>query len=89
MKPAQSQTVDNFLSKLHGIRDTSNGWEARCPCRNDDENPSLSVAEGKDGRVLVTCHRGEGCSVVEICNAVNMKVTDLYPPQKEERKLGQ
>ena len=87
MKQAQSQTADNFLSKLNGVRDTSNGWEARCPCRNDDENPSLSVAEGKDGRVLVTCHRGEGCSVVEICNAVNMKVTDLYPPQKEERKL--
>lgn len=82
------QHVDKFLSLLNGVRPTSNGWEARCPCRNDDNNPSLSVALGQDDKVLVTCHRGQGCSVVEICDAVNLKVIDLYPPRPEERKLS-
>ena len=82
------QHVDKFLSLLNGVRPTSNGWEARCPCRNDDNNPSLSVALGQDDKVLVTCHRGSGCSVVEICDAVNLKVIDLYPPRPEERKLS-
>ena len=80
--------VDRFLSKLNGVRSSSNGWEARCPCRNDDNNPSLSVALGQDDKVLATCHRGQGCSIVEICQAVGLKVTDLYPPRKEERKLS-
>jgi len=82
------QHADKFLSLLNGVRPTSNGWEARCPCRNDDNNPSLSVALGQDDKVLVTCHRGQGCSVVEICDAVNLKVIDLYPPRPEERKLS-
>ena len=82
------QHVDKFLSRLNGVRPTSNGWEARCPCRNDDNNPSLSVGLGQDEKVLVTCHRGSGCSVVEICDAVNLKVIDLYPPRPEERKLS-
>jgi hypothetical protein len=82
------QHADKFLSLLNGVRPTSNGWEARCPCRNDDNNPSLSVALGQDDKVLVTCHRGSGCSVVEICDAVNLKVIDLYPPRPEERKLS-
>ena len=48
----------------------------------------MSVALGQDDKVLVTCHRGSGCSVVEICDAVNLKVIDLYPPRPEERKLS-
>lgn len=82
-----SPTVDAFLSRLNGVRPTGSGWVARCPCRNDDENPSLSVGQGKDGRVLVNCHRGVGCDAVEICKSLGIHVTDLYPPKQEERKL--
>lgn len=91
MKQA-SPTVENFLSKLNGVRETGSGWQARCPCRNDDENPSLSIGQGNDGRVLVNCHRGDGCPVDTICQSVGMKVTDLYPPnnkaKEEKRKLS-
>lgn len=82
-----SPTVQAFLSKLDGVGRTGAGWNARCPCRNDDENPSLSVAQGEDGRVLVNCHRGTGCDVDEICRSVGITVNELYPPKKEERKL--
>lgn len=75
-----SPEVDNFLERLSGVRKDGSGWMARCPCRDDDKNPSLHVAEGDDGRVLVTCHRGSPCSVEEICRSVHLEVKDLMPP---------
>jgi hypothetical protein len=74
-----SKQVDNFLSRLSGIRKTGSGWVAQCPCRDDDRNPSLSVGQGTDGRVLVTCHRGVGCNFEQICAAVNLTPADLMP----------
>lgn len=80
--------AENFLTRLSAVRQTGSGWQAKCPCRNDDNNPSLSVAEGSDGRVLVTCHRGGGCDINQICAAVGLKVHELMPPKEErtERK---
>lgn len=74
-----SEPVENFLGLLDGVRKTGTGWVARCPCRNDDSNPSLSVSEGNDGRVLVTCHRAMSCNVEEICTSVGLRVSDLMP----------
>ena len=75
-----SPEVERFLSKLDGVRSNGVGFSARCPCRNDDQNPSLSIGQGNDGRVLVTCHRGNGCSVEQICEAMELKMSDLMPP---------
>lgn len=69
--------LDEFLSRLDGVKANGNQWAARCPCRNDDNNPSLSIGVAGD-RVLVTCHRGNGCSFSEICAAVNMKESELF-----------
>lgn len=79
-----SETVDRFLNRLEGVRSDGAGWSARCPCRQDDENPSLHVGEGRDGRVLVTCHRGSGCSLEEICEAMEISLGDLFPPKEEK-----
>ena len=68
-----SPQIASFLSKLEGVKVSGSNWYARCPCRNDDNNPSLSIGQGRDGRVLATCHRGGGCSLDEICAA--MKIT--------------
>lgn len=80
--------VDRFIAKLNGVRPTSNGWEARCPCRNDDNNPSLSIGLGNEDKILVTCHRGQGCSVDQVCQAMGINLADLYPENKEKRKLS-
>lgn len=80
-----SPEVDGFLERLDGVRKDGSGWMARCPCRGDDKNPSLHVAEGDDGRVLVTCHRGSPCSVEEICRAVHLEVKDLMPPPEQKQ----
>lgn len=79
MSSPPSETVASVLSKLNGVRRAGSGWQARCPCRNDDDNPSLSIGEGRDGRALLNCHRGGGCSVAEICDAMGIKVAELYP----------
>jgi hypothetical protein len=71
----------NFLSKLDGVVKTGNGWDARCPCRNDDSNPSLSVHEKPTGQILVYCHRGGGCNAAQICDSVGLELSDLMPPQ--------
>lgn len=80
---AASPEVENFLGKLQGVRDNGSNWSARCPCRNDDSNPSLSIGQGNDGRVLVTCHRGSGCNVDEICEAMGVQKASLFPPRND------
>ena len=76
--------LDDFLSRLDGVRPAGqNQWAARCPCRNDDNNPSLSIGFAED-RVLVTCHRGNGCSFSEICATVGVKEGDLCGPSSRE-----
>lgn len=71
--------VQNFLDRLDGVRQTGGNFMARCPCRNDDNNPSLSVSEGTDGRVLIHCHRGNGCDAGEICASVGLTISDIMP----------
>ena len=79
-----SPQVANVLSRLEGVKQSGTNWYARCPCRNDDSNPSLSIGQGDDGRVLMTCHRGNPCSLDEICTAINLKKQDLFPKKDEE-----
>ena len=79
MTYAASLTVSNFLSKLQGVRGGDGQWQARCPCRNDDSNPSLSVKDD-NGKVVVYCHRGKPCSASEICEAIGITQKDLFPP---------
>ena len=77
--------VDEFVSRLKGVRETANGWEARCPCRNDDDNPSLAVGVDKsNGNILVTCHRGSPCTSKEICEAMGVTQASLFAPKNRE-----
>ncbi|WP_208442456.1 DUF7146 domain-containing protein [Bartonella raoultii] len=59
----------NAQSITHALR---GGWHghygsARCPA-HDDQLPSLSLANGHDGRLLLTCYAG--CSFKEIIQAL-------------------
>jgi hypothetical protein len=50
-------------------------WTARCPAHHD-RSPSLSIAEGCDGRSLLFCHRG--CELDAIVQALGIEVRDLF-----------
>ena len=58
---------------LHGRKQPS-GWVARCPA-HDDHNPSLSLKDADDGRVLVKCHAG--CPQDAVIGA--LKAKGLWP----------
>ena len=57
------------------------GRSFRCTA-HDDRDPSLSVAEGEGGRVLLHCFAG--CEAADICAALGLSVGDLFPPKEDE-----
>lgn len=80
--------IDDFLGRFEGVKGGNNQWQARCPCRNDDENPSLAIAY-KDERILVNCFRGaSACSAQEICKEVGVSIGDLMPDKPKEQRLS-
>ena len=73
--------LDRLLQHLEGVRPNGDGYVARCPNPEHgrgrgDLNPSLSVTEGDDGRVLLKCWAG--CSFEEIIGAVELDPRDLF-----------
>ena len=71
--------IEVVLERLEGVRRTSNGWMARCPA-HDDRRASLSVAEGDDGTLLMTCFAG--CTFSEIVAALGMREQDAFGDNK-------
>ncbi len=69
--------LERVLSQLQHVRKALQGWTACCPA-HDDRHPSLSVSLGKEGQVLLHCHAG--CSVENIVEALNLTMSDLFPP---------
>jgi putative DNA primase/helicase len=59
-----------IIAKALDGRKAGRGWTARCPA-HDDHNPSLSIRDGEDGKVLVFCHAG--CSQAEVIAALRTR----------------
>lgn len=72
-------TVQEFVDRLPYVKPKSRGWQARCPA-HADKGPSLSVSEGVDGRVLLTCFAG--CTAQSICEAMGLRLTDLFATER-------
>lgn len=53
----QYQTYTQTIAKALGGRKVGGGWMARCPA-HEDRNPSLSIHDADDAKVLVRCHAG-------------------------------
>lgn len=70
----------DFLSRFEGVQQSGGGWVARCPAHGDD-NPSLSIARGEDGRWLVHCHAG--CSAEAVVESIGLKMCDLMPANEK------
>src|SRR5690606_38796006 len=71
-----TRPIELVLAKLPDAKKSGSGWSACCPA-HDDRQPSLSIAEGEDGRVLLKCHAG--CSTEAICAAIDLQLSDLMP----------
>jgi hypothetical protein len=65
----------DVAAALHGRRGSGGNYVCRCPGplhKHGDRNPSLSVKDGRDGRVLFYCFAG--CSFEEITAALPASV---------------
>jgi 5S rRNA maturation endonuclease (ribonuclease M5) len=71
-----SEPVRLVLSNVRSVKKTTDGWMARCPAHNDT-NPSLSIAEAPDGRVLVHCFAG--CATDDVLTELGLTLGDLFP----------
>lgn len=80
-----SPQLQNVLERLSGVVRVAGGFQAKCPCRDDDENPSFSVSEGDGGKVVVYCHAGR-CDTNQACTAMGITMSELYPA-KQTKKL--
>ncbi len=68
---------DTLLARLEAVKQTGEGrWISRCPA-HQDRDPSLSIRELNDGRILIHCHAG--CGAADVVAAVGLGLTDLYP----------
>jgi len=80
-------TVDELLRLLKNVKQTGDRqWKANCPS-HEDEEPSLSVAEGNDGRVLLHCFGG--CPTQAVCKALGIQESDLFPENDFLPSTGQ
>src|SRR5687767_13552976 len=69
------------------VSKSGTGYSACCPA-HDDHNPSLSISEGSDERVLLHCHAG--CTLKEILAAMGLEEVDLFqtPDKRTSRTNG-
>jgi hypothetical protein len=65
--------LTEILGRLRSVRRAHGGWTACCPA-HEDASPSLSVALGESGRVLLHCFAG--CSYSAIRTALEQQVTE-------------
>lgn len=66
---ARIESTTGKRSKAHG-----KNYACHCPA-HDDHNPSLSVSESSDGKLLMKCHKG--CSFDDICESLQIEPSDL------------
>lgn len=79
-----SACLDNVLCRLEKVKQTgTNQWKACCP-GHDDKDPSLSIREADDGKVLLYCWAG--CTTAEITAAIGLDLRDLFPGESTPRR---
>ena len=84
--------LGKFLSRLGGVRTTPSGFMACCPCPGHgdhgkgDGDPSLSVALGEDGRVLLNCFAG--CTPDAVLDKIENSAKQAMKDAKWEEALA-
>lgn len=74
------------IAKALGGRKAGTAWMARCPA-HDDRTPSLSIADARDGKVLVRCHAGcDQRDVIAALRARGAWDADARRPTRFSRK---
>lgn len=78
--------AEQLVERLGGGRQRGAEWSCRCPA-HEDNTASLTVKDGRDGRVLVRCHAG--CTFKDIVAGAGLKPADLMPPRDDRPQRKQ
>lgn len=69
--------INDLISRLEKVRETGRDrYIAKCPA-HDDGDPSLSIRQLPDSRILLKCFAG--CGAVDILNSVGLNWQSLMP----------
>jgi hypothetical protein len=68
--------TERIVERFGGRRIGSGRWIARCPAHSD-RSPSLSIAAGRDGKVLVRCFAG--CDLTAVLRSAGLSIGNLFP----------
>lgn len=68
------KTLPDLLARLDDYTEESDGYLAVCP-GHDDSKPSLRVAVGRNGKVLLKCRAG--CTTDHVLDSLGMTMEDL------------
>lgn len=71
----------HVLSHFEGVEPRGDDHAARCSA-HEDRRPSLSITEGRDGRILLHCHAG--CTPDAVLAAARLTMADLFPERERE-----
>ena len=80
-------TCESFAALLKARQTGKGKWQAQCPA-HADRSPSLSICEGRDGRVLVHCFAK--CSLDAVLAGMGLARRDLFhgpAPSPEQAAL--
>lgn len=71
--------IEDLAARLDAVRRSGpDRFMARCPA-HDDRDPSLSIREVEDQRILLHCF--SGCSAAEVVSALGLNLSDIMPPR--------
>ncbi len=76
--------LEDFLSRLDGVKQMPSGFSARCPA-HDDRVASLSINAGKEGGIVLTCHAG--CKAEDVVAAVDLAMEDAGQIDRRIREI--
>jgi len=72
-------TLTEIISRFDAKRNGKE-WVAHCPC-HEDSTASLSINEGDNGNILMTCRAG--CKTDTVLSAKGLKLSDLFADDKK------
>ena len=67
--------LDALLRRFEGVKEHNGYFMALCPAHHD-RDPSLSISQADDGRVLIKCHAG--CATESVVEAIGREMSDLF-----------
>lgn len=68
--------IEAVLGNLENVKKTTSGWSAKCPS-HEDKKASLTIALGKDGKILMNCKAG--CEFAKVVTSLGFQQSDFFP----------